>query len=133
MSQNEEFKRILSTPKRDLPEVPRTAMQNPYLHHKFDMLMENYYDELNREQAKFLDEVVVAQADDSQDGRILVPADNPQLARRILREIRVLDPSIELDPIGAMLPEELPEDLKGKPVNKGGRPRKQYGPSPIHD
>lgn len=128
MGANEDFARLLKTPKKDLPEIPRNAMQNAYLHHKRDMLVDDFYDELGKEQQKFREEVVVAKADE--EGRILVPADNPNLARRILREIRVIDPSVELDTLGAMLPEEIPEDQQ-KPVNKGGRPRRSMGPSPI--
>lgn len=45
------------------------------------------------------------------------------LVRRILRTLRKLDSSVKLDEEGLMLPEELPEDERGK-VNRGGRPRK---------
>ncbi len=120
-ARNEEFAKILATAKDKLPEVHRLVLQSAYLHQKTDMVSEYEIDEsTGRQRRVYKKELVVAKAEP--DGRILIPSDNMQLARRILREIRVLDPSIELDPIGCMLDEERPT---AEAKNKGGRPKKQ--------
>ena len=76
--------------------------------------------ETYQETRTFKEELIVCEADEN--GRILIERDKPELARQILRELRVLDPQTFLDLMGLMLPEEIPEDER-KPVNKGGRGR----------
>lgn len=85
-----------------------------------DMLIEDYYDEEGGvSKTRFKDSIIVAQADER--GRIFIDKDNVALARKTLREIRVTHPDVDLDDLGYMLSEETEEP---KPVNKGGRPRK---------
>lgn len=100
----------------------RITRNRAEIHAGPDMLIESYTDEPGGpERKKFRDEVIVAQADER--GRIYIPKETPELARKILREVRVLNPRACLDPGGAMLPEEMPEE--DRPRNLGGRPRKQ--------
>lgn len=110
---------------RSLPKPPNaTIMSRAEIHATRDMLIEDYYDqEGGAARQRFREEVVVAQADER--GRIFVDKTQVALARRILREIRVLDPTVKLDPMGEMLPEETGEEDYARPRNLGGRPRKQ--------
>lgn len=100
----------------------RVHRNSAEIHSTADMLIETYTDEPGGpERFKFRDECIVAQADER--GRIFIDKEKTDLARRILREVRVLNPKAKLDPSGLMLPEEQPEELM-KPRNLGGRPRR---------
>ena len=104
-------------PKTVRPDVIARAA----LHATPEMFINTTIDEETYVEVRtFKDELVVCEADEH--GRILIERDKPELARQILRELRVLDPNTELDPIGLMLPEEVPENER-KPINKGGRGR----------
>lgn len=109
---------------RTLPKPPNAnIVSRAEIHATRDMLIEDYYDvEGGVARQRFRDEVIIAQADDR--GRIFIDKDKPELARRVLREVRVLDHTVVLDPQGMMLPEELPEEERNVVRNVGGRPRK---------
>lgn len=115
-----ELKKLEAT--RSLPKpVTANIVPRAELHATRDMLIEDYYDlEGGVSKQRFKEELIVAQADDR--GRIFIDKDKIEIARKILREIRVLDHTIKLDPMGMMLPEES-EEIE-KPRNLGGRPRK---------
>ena len=110
----QEANRTLKSPYPNV--VPRAAVYATK-----DMLYTEEYDEINGVTVdKFRDEVVLAVAD--AQGRFWVEADKPELARRILRDLRKLDPSVKLDEGGQVLPEESPDF--GMEKNRGGRPKK---------
>ncbi len=103
---------------------PKSTMSYPVaaMYATPDMLVEQYYDEESGEmKSRFKKTVIVAEGDSR--GRIRIPKDKPEVAKRLLKMFRNLGRRAELDPIGLMLPEELPDDER-PPVNKGGRPKR---------
>lgn len=112
---------------RTLPAVPmgKVVKNRAEIHASTEMLIETYYDKPGGvENFRFREDVIVAQADER--GRIFIDKDQPDLARRILREVRVLDPTVLLDRSGEVLEEERSDEERSieKPRNVGGRPRR---------
>ena len=120
MSKDADYAKILEQErKKELKSPHPTVVPKACLLQEPGMLLEEYTDEETQTtQKRFKEELVVARGD--AQGRIWIDPDKPEVCRRILRNLRVQDKSVHLDPEGLMLPEEQTEEEKKK--TQGGRP-----------
>lgn len=118
-SLNSDYKDLLNEEVANkLPKPNPMKRGRAFMYQTTEMLEVEVYDEDTATSTrKFRDEVILAQADER--GRIMIEKDKPDLARKILRALRILDGTINLDPSGWMLPEDDPAKR-----NLGGRPPK---------
>lgn len=104
---------------RKLKSNHPTVIPRACLHQTPDMLLEDYLEESTGIIKKKFKDDLSEWADE--EGRFWVEKGREDFVRRVLREYRVIDPSVYLDPGGLQLPEDMPAP------NKGGRPNNGPG------
>lgn len=103
-----------------LPEPKNPTVQpKAYLHQKVSMLVEEVTNEYGDTVKRFKDSVILAEADER--GRIFLPKEEKELARRILKVLKRIDKGVGVDSASILTEEEIMGPVE---QNKGGRPRK---------
>lgn len=122
MVKNEEYASLVKQEKeKKLKSEHRNIIPRACLFQTSEMVIEDYFDnETQTTKTRFRPEILVAEADSR--GRLYLEKGQEELVRRILRVLRQIDGTVQLDESGLMLEEEQSEEAKTK--NVGGRPKK---------